>query len=77
MNWDMIEADWPQFRGRVKARWGKLSQEHLFVIAGKRVELAGRIQEAYGVSRDEAERQVKDFESRNKDYHAKKPHHAH
>lgn len=67
MNWDIVAGNWMQFRGKVKAQWGKLTDDHLDVIAGKRVELAGKIQEAYGLTKDEVEQQIKDFEERNKD----------
>jgi len=67
MNWDIAEGNWNQFRGKVKAQWGKLTDDHLDVIAGKRIELAGKIQEAYGVTKDEAEKQIKQFEDISKD----------
>jgi uncharacterized protein YjbJ (UPF0337 family) len=63
MNWDRIEGNWKQMKGKVKEKWGKLTDDQLDVIAGKRDQLLGRIQEAYGCSRDEAERQVRDFET--------------
>ncbi len=65
MNWDIVEGNWKQFKGAVKTQWGKLTDDHLDVIAGKRDALAGRIQEIYGVTREEAEQQIKDFEKRN------------
>lgn len=68
MNWDIVEGNWKQFRGNVKAQWGKLTDDQLDVIAGKRVELFGKVQEAYGVSKDEAEAQIKRFEAIHKDY---------
>jgi uncharacterized protein YjbJ (UPF0337 family) len=68
MKWDIVEGNWKQFKGNVKAQWGKLTDDQLDVIAGRRVELAGKIQEAYGITTDQAERQVKRFEERNKDY---------
>jgi uncharacterized protein YjbJ (UPF0337 family) len=71
MNWDIVEGNWKQFKGKVKARWGKLTDDHLDVIGGKRVQLSGKIQEAYGVTKDEAEKQIKSFEDRNKDYRPK------
>lgn len=46
MNWDIVEGNWKQFKGKVKAQWGKLTDDHLDVIAGKRDQLAGKIQEA-------------------------------
>jgi uncharacterized protein YjbJ (UPF0337 family) len=68
MNWDIIEGNWKQFKGKVRARWGKLTDDQLELIAGKRVELAGRIQEAYGVSKDDAEVQIKLFEEQLKEF---------
>jgi len=65
MNWDRIEGNWKQVKGNVKEQWGKLTDDHIDVIGGKRDQLVGRIQESYGVARDEAERQVADWERRN------------
>ncbi|ART81400.1 general stress protein CsbD [Oceanisphaera profunda] len=67
MNWDIAEGNWKQFKGKVQTQWGKLTDDQLDQINGKRQELAGRIQEAYGVSKDEAEKQIKEFEDRNRD----------
>lgn len=66
MNWDIVEGNWNEFKGKVKAQWGKLTDDRLDVIAGKRDQLTGEIQKAYGITMDEAERQVKDFEGINK-----------
>ncbi len=66
MNWDIAEGNWKQFKGKVKAQWGNLTDDQLDVIAGKRVELAGKIQEAYGITTEEVEQQIKDFEKANK-----------
>ena len=71
MDWDIVAGNWKQFKGKVKARWGDLSDDHLEAIAGKRVELAGKLQETYGISKDEAEQQIRRFEARNKDYRPK------
>ncbi|MGM0433860.1 MAG: CsbD family protein [Pseudomonadota bacterium] len=62
MNKDTIEGNWKELKGRAKEQWGKLSHDRLEEIAGRRDQLAGEIQQAYGVSREEAEKQVKDFE---------------
>jgi uncharacterized protein YjbJ (UPF0337 family) len=62
MNRDIVAGNWKQFKGWVKAQWGKLTGGHLDVIDGKRVELSGRIQEGYGVTKDAAEQQIKRFE---------------
>lgn len=67
MNEDRVEGNWKQFKGKVKEQWGKLTDDDLDVISGRRDQLAGKIQERHGVARDEAERQIKDFETRNPD----------
>ena len=64
MNWDRIEGNWKQMTGKVKEGWGKLTDDDLTAIAGKRDQLVGRLQERYGIARDEADRQVKDWETR-------------
>jgi uncharacterized protein YjbJ (UPF0337 family) len=61
MNWDRIEGDWKQIKGRAQQRWGKLTDDDWSVVGGKREELIGRIQNRYGKSRDEAEREVDDW----------------
>ncbi|HXG79437.1 MAG TPA: CsbD family protein [Methyloceanibacter sp.] len=58
MNWDRIEGNWKQFRGKVLQQWGKLTNDDLDQVEGRRVELVGRIQERYGIAKDEAEKQV-------------------
>jgi uncharacterized protein YjbJ (UPF0337 family) len=68
MNWDRVQGNWKQFKGKVKEQWGKLTDDQLDIIAGKREQLAGRVQEVYGVSREEAERQITEFEDRNRDW---------
>jgi uncharacterized protein YjbJ (UPF0337 family) len=67
MNWDRVEGNWTQLKGKVKEQWGKLTDDDLDVIAGKRDQLAGRIQERYGIAKDEADRRVTDWESRYDD----------
>ena len=62
LNWDRIEGNWKQFKGIVKQQWGKLTDDQLDVIAGKRDKLAGKIQETYGISKDIAEKQLSDWE---------------
>ena len=54
MNKDTIEGNWKQLKGKVKEQWGKLTDDDFDVIAGKRDQLLGRIQERHGISRDEA-----------------------
>ncbi len=67
MNWDRIEGDWKQFKGNVQQQWGKITDDQLDVIAGKREQLSGRIQEAYGLSKDEAEKQLSDWQDSQKE----------
>ena len=58
MNWDRIEGNWKQFKGSAKEQWGKLTDDQLDMAAGKRDKLVGRIQETYGISKEESEKQV-------------------
>jgi uncharacterized protein YjbJ (UPF0337 family) len=67
MNWDRIEGNWKTFKGQARQQWGKLTDNDLDVIAGKRQELVGRIQNSYGIARDEAEKQVAEWEKTRKD----------
>jgi uncharacterized protein YjbJ (UPF0337 family) len=62
MNWDRVEGNWKTFKGQVKQQWGKLTDDDLDVIGGRREELLGRIQNAYGMSRDDADRQIREWE---------------
>ncbi|MBA3972216.1 MAG: CsbD family protein [Bacteroidetes bacterium] len=64
MNWDQFEGNWTQFKGTVQKQWGKLTNDELDVIDGRREELVGRIQKQYGVSKEEAEKQVDEFINR-------------
>lgn len=64
MNWDTIEGNWKQMKGKVQEKWGKLTDDSFDVIGGKREQLAGKIQEAYGITKDEAEKQIVEFEDR-------------
>jgi uncharacterized protein YjbJ (UPF0337 family) len=68
MNWDRIEGNWKQFKGNVKQQWGKLTDDQLDVIAGKRDHLVGKIQESYGISKDETEKQLADWQKKLKDH---------
>ena len=68
MDWNRIEGNWKQFKGKAKEQWGKLADSDLDVIKGRRDQLVGKIQEQYGISKDEAERQVAEFADRQRDY---------
>ena len=69
MNQDRIEGRWKQFRGKVKEQWGKLTDDDLDVIAGRRDQLLGRIQQRHGLAKDEADRQVRSWERSNPGFH--------
>ncbi len=76
MNQDTIGGQWKQISGQIKKQWGKLTDDDMKVAEGSAEKLAGRVQERYGIARDEAERQVRKFEedlnmSRQKTGHAK------
>lgn len=58
MNWDIVEGKWKEYRGKVQAQWGKLTDDDLDVIDGRRNELAGKIQARYGTAREEAENEI-------------------
>ena len=65
MDWNRIEGNWKQFKGAAKEKWGKLTDDDLDVIAGKRQKLAGRIQERYGIAKDQAEREIDEWLTRH------------
>ena len=64
MNWDRIQGNWKQVKGKAKEQWGKLTDDQLDVIGGKRDQLVGKVQESYGIGKDEAEKQVNAFADR-------------
>jgi uncharacterized protein YjbJ (UPF0337 family) len=61
MNWDRIEGNWKQFKGKARQQWGHLTDDDLDVVEGNRQQLAGKLQERYGIAKDEAERQIDDW----------------
>jgi uncharacterized protein YjbJ (UPF0337 family) len=63
MNWDTVKGQWKQFRGKVKENWGQLTDDDLDRIEGRRDQLLGAVQKRYGLAREEAERQVHNFET--------------
>ncbi len=58
MNWDQAKGQWTQLKGSVRKQWGKLTDDDLDVIGGERERLVGKIQERYGIAKEEAERQI-------------------
>ena len=65
MNWDYVQGNWKQVSGKVKEQWGKLTDDDLTKIAGKREQLEGALQERYGLSKEEADKQLNDFMTRH------------
>lgn len=65
MDWNLVQVSWQRFRGEVLANWGRFTGPHLDFIGGNRARLASQIEEVYGVTVVEAERQIKSFEARN------------
>jgi uncharacterized protein YjbJ (UPF0337 family) len=61
MNWDQIKGNWKQFSGKVKEKWGKLTDDDLTTAAGKRDQLAGILQERYGYEKSRAEQELDAF----------------
>ncbi len=61
MNWDQVEGNWVQFKGKVQEKWGKLTDDDLDIVEGKRDQLLGKIQERHGIAKEEAERQLKEW----------------
>lgn len=72
MNWDQIKGNWSQWAGKAKEQWGKLTDDDLTVIAGHREQLAGKIQERYGIAKDAVEKQLTDWELKVRDLYSKK-----
>ena len=61
MNWDVIQGNWMQIKGKALEKWGKLTNDDLDVIDGKEQVLIGKLQERYGLAKDDAEKQVKEW----------------
>ncbi|HZQ69391.1 MAG TPA: CsbD family protein [Terriglobales bacterium] len=65
MNTDRAEGKWKQMKGAVKEKWGKLTDDDLTVIEGNKDQLVGKVQERYGIAKDEAQRQVDEWNRLN------------
>jgi uncharacterized protein YjbJ (UPF0337 family) len=61
MNWDRIEGNWKQVVGKARAEWGKLTDDDFNIVAGRREQLAGKIQERYGVAKEDANKQISEW----------------
>ena len=61
MNWDQVEGNWKQFKGKVQQQWGELTDDDLAKAEGSQQELAGVIQKRYGKTKEEAQKMVDDW----------------
>lgn len=61
MDWDRVEGNWKQVKGKVKEKWGNLTDDDLDKIAGRREQLEGKIQERYGLAKDQVRKDVDDW----------------
>lgn len=66
MNWNQVEAQWKDVKGQVRTMWGKLTDDDLEKIAGKKDQLLGKLQERYGLSKEKAEKALDEFSSKLK-----------
>jgi len=67
MNEDRVQGKWKQMKGALKSRWGKLTDDDLDVIEGQKDQLVGKVQERYGIAKDEAQKQVDEWNRVNRD----------
>jgi uncharacterized protein YjbJ (UPF0337 family) len=67
MDWNRVEGNWKQLKGKAKQQWGRLTDDDLTRSAGRREELAGRVQERYGLAKDAAQKQVDEWASKAND----------
>ena len=63
MNWEQIQGKWQEYKGQAKQRWGKLTDNDLTVINGKRDVLAGKLLASYGNSKERVEKEIAEFEA--------------
>ena len=68
MNENTIKGNWKQFKGKVKEQWGKLTDDDMDVIAGKRDQMLGKLQERHGLAKEAAEDQLNHWERANPDF---------
>ena len=61
MNWDTITGNWKQLKGKIKEKWGQLTDDDITAIAGKKDQLAGKLQERYGYAKEQAQRELDEF----------------
>lgn len=74
MNWDQTEGKWKQLKGSAKQQWGKLTDDDLMVIAGNRDKLVGKVQERYGIAKEEAQKRADEWLNTVGDTQYSEPH---
>jgi len=62
MNWDTMKGDWKQIKGKVREKWGELTDDELDQVQGRREQFEGLLQKKFGMAKDEAKRQIDEFE---------------
>ena len=67
MNWDQIEGNWKQFRGKLRSKWGELTDDDLDRVSGNREQLEGVIQEKYGKTKEQAKAEVDQMLAENQE----------
>ena len=70
MNWDQVEGQWKQLRGSIKEHWGKLTDSDLDQINGKRDVLIGKLQQRYGIAREEAQKRSDEWMAHQESMHS-------
>jgi uncharacterized protein YjbJ (UPF0337 family) len=73
MNWENIERGWKNYKADAKQQWSKLSDEQLDHTSGKRDQLFNKVQQAYSLSKEDTEKQVAEWQSRQRDYKEERP----
>ena len=68
MNEDRMAGNWKQFKGKMREQWGKLTDDDIDIVAGKREQFVGKLQERHGIAKDEAEKPLNDWQTRNPDF---------
>lgn len=61
MDWDRVEGNWKQFKGKVKEKWGQLTDDDLDAVGGRREQLEGKIQQRYGLAKDQIRKDIDDW----------------
>lgn len=77
MNWDRVAGQWNQLKGELKSKWAKLTDDDLKFVGGKKEQLIGKLQERYGVMKEEAERQVDEWIAKLDQQHGRSPNRSH